>query len=197
MTKQEFLINFYRLPELRNNPEIETILQQQGVMPRAASVLIGLVPRNGALQVILTKRAKHLKHHPGQVSFPGGKAEATDRSPIVTAIRETAEEVGILSKDITVIGTLPPVVTLSGFTVTPVIAFVSPSYQAKLDRNEVEHLFEVPLAFLADSKHMTRYTLTRKNHAIPVYAIPFKQHFIWGVTAQIIDQLQGYLTLPK
>ncbi|CAH0525619.1 CoA pyrophosphatase [Vibrio hippocampi] len=193
MTREEFLFRFYHSPTLRPSNEIDVILQQQGVTPRAASVLIGLVVRDGGLNVILTQRAKHLKHHPGQISFPGGKVEEFDRSPIDTALRETEEEVGISSTDIKVIGSLPPIATLSRFSVTPIIAFVSPSYTVAIDENEVECLFEVPLAFLANPSNMFRDTLIRKHQSIPVFAIPYQQHFIWGVTAQIIDQLQSYL----
>ncbi|MEF1292176.1 NUDIX hydrolase, partial [Vibrio sp. M260118] len=111
---------------------------------RKASVLIGFIERENGINVLFTRRAKHLKHHPGQVSFPGGKFETSDLTLAETAIRETYEEVGIDRDKIDIFGQMPELVTISQFTVTPFLAFISPDYQTRIDKNEVDEAFEVP-----------------------------------------------------
>ncbi|GAM59573.1 hypothetical nudix hydrolase yeaB [Vibrio ishigakensis] len=110
-------------------------------------MLIALVDRGDSLHVLLTKRAEHLKHHPGQVSFPGGKYEESDKDLSFTAVREACEEVGLKEEQITVVGELPALPTISKFAVTPFIAFVDADYSIELDDNEVAEAFEVPASF--------------------------------------------------
>ena len=195
MTRLEFLQRF-QLHQLSDyHPESkQRSAHLQHVSLRSASVLIGLVERQGRLQVILTKRAAHLKHHPGQISFPGGKVEPSDPNAHFTALREAEEEIGLRYDEVNIIGHLPDLLTISRFQVTPVIAFVDPNYQPKLDKNEVDYLFEVPLEFLAHTANMTthRFNINGSNHR--VLAIPYQSHFIWGVTAQIIQSLQTQLS---
>ncbi|MGV2988053.1 CoA pyrophosphatase [Vibrio sp. E150_011] len=195
MTRYEFLQRFQLHALSDYHPESkQRSAHVQHLTLRAASVLIGLVERNGRLQVILTKRAKHLKHHPGQISFPGGKVEPSDPNAHFTALREAEEEIGLRYDEIEVIGHLPDLITITQFQVTPIIAFVKPTYQPRVDKNEVDYLFEVPLDFLAHTSNMTmhRFNIKGQNHR--VLAIPYKTHFIWGVTAQIIQSLQHQLT---
>lgn len=157
---------------------------------RQAAVLVGIVERNGGCHFILTKRAKHLRNHPGQVSFPGGKVEDGDANLCSTALRETKEEIGINTWEIDVIGQLPPLVTTSGFLVTPIVAMVDPHYELSIDHNEVADVFEVPVSYLLSSKHVTSLRVSRGNRDHRVYAIPYQKHLIWGATAQIIESLQ-------
>ncbi|MGL4830660.1 MAG: CoA pyrophosphatase [Vibrio sp.] len=171
----------------------ESLLRVAHLAPdslRKASVLIGVVERQQGLQVILTKRAAHLRHHPGQISFPGGKYEESDHSLQQTAKREAREEIGISEEKIHIVGQLPELVTVSQFAVTPILAFVEADYQIQLDHNEVDEVFEVPISFLLDRKKLYSSTFQLKNHRHRVFAIPYKQHFIWGMTAQIIQTLQ-------
>ncbi|MGF1750392.1 MULTISPECIES: CoA pyrophosphatase [Vibrio] len=194
MTRLEFLQRF-QLHQLSDyHPESkQRSAHIQHLSLRSASVLIGLVERQGRLQVILTKRAAHLKHHPGQISFPGGKVEPSDANVHFTALREAKEEVGILHNEVEIVGDLPELLTITRFQITPVIAFIDPNYQPKLDRNEVDYLFEVPLEFLAKTSNMTTHRFNIKGEKHRVLAIPYQSHFIWGVTAQIIQSLQTQL----
>ncbi len=132
MTKDEFLLRF-NLLQL-----VESEHNYQHPLPlRSAAVLIALIePENEAdgLQVLLTKRASHLKHHPSQVSFPGGKVEKEDKSLIDTALREAFEEIGLSADAITVAGQLPAYETISGFNVTPVIAIVARAQTYLMDK---------------------------------------------------------------
>lgn len=197
MTKSEFLARFQlqQTEDYHKETKLRTADIDKGSL-REASVLIGLVEREAKLHVILTKRASHLKHHPGQISFPGGKVEPFDDSPTFTALRETEEEIGIASDHISVIGYLPQLVTVTAFNVTPVLAFVEPDYRPKIDTNEVDYLFEVPLEFLASPTNLSAVGFQIRGRHHRVLSIPYKDHFIWGVTAQIIENLQTQL-LPS
>lgn len=157
---------------------------------RKAAILIALVERDNGLHVIFTERALHLRHHPGQVSFPGGKHEKYDESLQQTAIRETEEEIGIKRHFIDVIGQLPSLRTNSGFEVFPIVAFIDKRFSLLIDANEVKTVFEVPLRFLLDDKnfHLQHLIANKKRHF--TYCIGYQSHLIWGATAQILKNLQ-------
>ena len=162
---------------------------------RDAAVLIGFVERKEGLSVILTKRAAQLKHHPGQISFPGGKYEPQDTHLVNTAIRETEEEIGIPTSHISVFGQLPKLPTISQFNVTPFLAFVSPDYMTRIDPNEVAEVFEVLASHILnpDKLFSEKFKLRKASHR--VFAILYQQHFIWGMPAQIIESMQKHITL--
>jgi 8-oxo-dGTP pyrophosphatase MutT (NUDIX family) len=191
MNRSQLLRNFsLNLPADYHSEGVERCAGLNRSTLRRAGVMVGCVEREHGLNVILIHRAEHLKHHPGQVAFPGGKYEDSDRSIISTAIRETEEEIGIPGKQIRVLGTLPELITVSRFLVTPVIALVSPDYRPRPDKNEVASVFEVPASYLFDIQQLYSqiFRLGSVNHR--VFAIPYEEHFIWGVTAQIIQALQ-------
>lgn len=157
---------------------------------RKASVLIGFVERENGLHVLFTRRAIHLKHHPGQVSFPGGKYELSDGDLATTALRETYEEVGISQDKIQILGQLPELVTVSKFTVTPFVAFIASDYQTKIDHNEVDQVFEVPASVVLDTQKLHSEQFLINNYSHRVFGLSYQNHFIWGMTAQIIDAIQ-------
>lgn len=191
MTKDEFLLRF-NLLQL-----VESEHNYQHPLPlRSAAVLIALVePENDeeGLQVLLTKRASHLKHHPSQVSFPGGKVEKEDKSLIDTALREAFEEIGLSADAVTVAGQLPAYETISGFHVTPVIAIVARAQTYLMDKNEVAEIFQVPLQhFLTtDDHHVFVANKNGKQHN--VHFMPYKQYNIWGATAVMLKDLVAHL----
>lgn len=192
--KTKLLQNFQlQLPTGYHQESLARLSFLKGKPLRDAAVLIGFVERPEGLQVILTKRAKHLRHHPGQISFPGGKFESEDLSLMNTAIRETREEVGIEDKYIRVFGQLPQLPTISHFNVTPFLAFISPGYQTHIDPNEVEYVFEVPASHILNPHKLysSKFKLKQTSHR--VFAIPYRQHFIWGMTAQIIESMQKHI----
>lgn len=191
MNRQHFLQQFQLKPTVGYHPEsIKRLSHLNDSKLRKAAVVVGLVDRKEGLHVIFTKRAKHLKHHPGQISFPGGKFEPSDPSLHFTALRELEEEVGILSSQVKIIGELPELPTISLFSVTPIIAMIDPGYEAVIDKNEVESLFEVPASHLLNSDHLYSHTVKFNQYKHRVFAMPFQQHLIWGMTAQIIQSLQ-------
>lgn len=160
---------------------------------KQAAVMIPLVPRQNTFNVVLTRRARHLKHHPGQIAFPGGGYESQDIDLIETAIRETKEETGILCNRARILGQLPTLPTISGYIVTPYLSIISPDYRPDLDPNEVDDLFEVPIEYLLNPVNMrtAKFTIDGIKHNI--YAISFSKYSIWGATAQMIKLLSKQL----
>ena len=144
--------------------------------------------------VLLTRRTEHLKDHPGQISFPGGRAEASDASPAHTALRETEEEIGLASAHIEIIGYLPDYLTVTGFCITPVVALITPPFALRPDPFEVAEVFEVPLAFLMDAANHQQHSAFFRGELRPYLAMPFGNYFIWGATAGIIATLSQALS---
>ncbi|WP_122053743.1 CoA pyrophosphatase [Vibrio sp. Evd11] len=194
MNRDNFLQQFQLNPTVGYHPEsVGRISHISGEQLRKAAVVVGLVEREDGLHVIFTKRAAHLKHHPGQISFPGGKHEQSDPSMQFTALRELHEEVGIRSDQVKIVGQLPALSTISKFSVTPIIAMVDPDYKAVIDQNEVASIFEVPATYVLDQAKLHSHTVNFKKIKHRVFAMPFEEHLIWGVTAQIIHSLQQHV----
>jgi len=158
-----------------------------------ASVLFPIVLRESGPSVLLTQRADHLKDHPGQISFPGGRVEANDSSPAHTALREAQEEIGLSSAHVEIVGYLPEYRTVTGYRVTPVVAIVTPPFDLRPDPGEVAEVFEVPLAFLMDSANHQQHSLLYRGKMRQYFAMPYRDYFIWGATAGIIVTLSRAL----
>lgn len=159
-----------------------------------AAVLMPLVIRPDGLTLLLTQRTAHLHDHAGQVSFPGGRVEERDPSPIETALRETEEEVGLARRHVEVLGTLPDYLTGTGFRVTPVVAMVQPPFELQADPFEVAEIFEVPLGFLMDGcNHQRRSVDLPEGGRRTFYAMPYGRFFIWGATAGMLRNLFHFL----
>lgn len=163
----------------------------QAMVP--AAVLVPLVLRETGMTVMLTRRTEHLRDHAGQISFPGGRCEDTDDSPMVTALREAQEEVGLAPAQIEVLGFLPEYRTGTGFRITPVVGLVSPPLNLKLDDFEVAEAFEVPLDFLLDRNNHQRHSVEYQGVLREYYAMPWKGYYIWGATAGMLMSLQCFL----
>lgn len=155
--------------------------------PTEAAVLVPLVMREGGLTVLLTKRTDHLRDHAGQVSFPGGRVEAHDVSPIATALRETLEETGLSSEHVDILGRLPRYFTGTGFAITPVTGLVKPHFTLSLDTFEVAQVFEVPLSHLTDHRNYRLHEAKLPDGQIRrYYSIAWDDFFIWGATAAML-----------
>lgn len=167
----------------------------KGDVFRPASVLIPIIAREDGLQVLLTQRAAHLHHHAGQISFPGGRVDATDTSAEHTALREAQEEIGLAASQVEVLGRLPQYFTGTGFSVTPVVALVHPPYQFMSDPFEVASIFEVPLTYLMDPRHHQRRQIDFPDGrgSRNFYAMPYQEYFIWGATASMLRNLFHFL----
>jgi 8-oxo-dGTP pyrophosphatase MutT (NUDIX family) len=162
---------------------------------RPAAVLIPVVDRPQPT-VLLTLRSEHLTEHAGQISFPGGKIEATDASPLDAALRETREEIGLGHEFIEPIGYLDLYGTSFGFRILPTLARVRPGFELRISADEVANAFEVPLAFLMDPANHQIHSKEFRGAARSFYAMPFEQHYIWGATAGILRVLYERIYLP-
>lgn len=162
---------------------------------RQAAVLVGVVPRDTAPTVLLTRRNDRLRHHAGQVSFPGGRIEAEDASPAAAALREANEEVGLLPTQAGLLGYLDPLVTITGFRVVPVLAMLEPGFVPAPDPSEVAEAFEVPLDLLLDPDRLERIELQFGGRPRSVLQYRYERQRIWGVTASILFNLRERLAL--
>ncbi len=178
-------------PDWMPEPSVEPRFNQRPITP--AAVLVPLVVQDDGLHVMLTLRTAHLHDHAGQISFPGGRSEPEDGSPIETALREAQEEVGLQRQHVDVLGQLPEYLTGTGYRVTPVVALVTPPFQLQADTFEVAEIFHVPLAFLMDGANhqMRRFEMPGGSRIF--YSMPWQDYFIWGATAAMLRNLYHFL----
>ncbi len=158
-----------------------------------AAVLVPVVDRPAQLTLLLTRRSEQLHHHPGQISFPGGRVETSDASPVAAALRETQEEIGLDRGHVELLGELPEYITSTGFSVRPVVALVHPPFELELDAFEVAEVFEVPLAFVLDPLNRQRHGMMYQGRMRYYHAMPWQGHFIWGATAGMLVTLSALL----
>lgn len=177
--------------------------------PAKAAVLVPIVLRGhqaSAPTVLLTRRSAHMKTHSGQIAFPGGRVDPQDASMQATALREAQEEVGLESKHVQVIGELPTYITGTSFWVTPVVGLVSPDFELKLNADEVDDVFEVPLSFLMNPanhrQHAVDWEGARRHWFSMLYQesqttangeIRLVERFIWGATAGMLRNFYRFL----
>jgi len=182
-------------PETRGDGRI-----LEGRTQRAASVLVPLIERDGGLTVLLTRRTAALRDHAGQISFPGGRAEAGDADAVATALREAEEEVGLPASVVEVLGILPAYCTVTHYVVTPVVGLVRPPFTLALDAREVDAAFEVPLDFLMTPAHHQRHVFDYAGQPRQFLSMPWsapgqpgEPYFIWGATAAMLRNLYRFL----
>lgn len=175
-----------------NDQMLAIIAKERPVRP--AAVLIAIV-EHAQPTVLLTQRAAHLNDHAGQISFPGGKIDPTDASPLDAALREAEEEVGLDRALVDPIGYLDLYATGFGFRILPTLARVKPGFTLTINENEVESAFEVPLAFLMDPANHQLHSKDFRGIARTYYAMPFAERYIWGATAGILRVLYERIVL--
>ena len=229
MTKSDFLRAFQLSPLMPSTqgyryPDHKRAGESQ--IKKDAAVLIALVEEqklNGdtQLSILLTRRAAHLRHHGGQISFPGGKVEVFDDNIIATALRETEEEIGINKNDIEVIGHLQQYQTISGFTISPIVAFIKKEHRdayenndsqtdsdshangnfslykqalnTGIDKDEVEEVFLVPLSHFLNVNNRHSVTVSFHNQPHEVHFMPYETVNVWGATAAMLKDLAAHL----
>jgi len=176
-----------------NRSELDDLLPQPAALAEAA-VLVGLVPREGAgTQVLLTRRTDALRHHGGQVSFPGGRVEAGDAGALGAALRESHEEIALEARQVAPLGYLDPFLTISGFRVVPVVAAIDPDYVPRPHPDEVAAVFEVPFDYLMSASHLRQVEMEFRGRPRSVLEYDWPGQRIWGATAAILYNLRRRL----
>jgi 8-oxo-dGTP pyrophosphatase MutT (NUDIX family) len=165
---------------------LEIIAREQPIRP--AAVLVPVVDHPQPT-VLLTQRSAHLNDHAGQISFPGGKIDATDVSPLETALREAEEEIDLRREFVDPIGYLDLYGTSFGFRILPTVARVKPGFKLHVNRAEVDDVFEVPLQFLMNPAHHELHSKEFRGVERTYYAMPYGERYIWGATAGILRVL--------
>lgn len=165
-------------------------LPQPAARPlREAAVLIAAFERAGRAEVWLTRRSAALRHHPGQVAFPGGKVEPVDGSPEAAALREAGEEIGLPAGAAAILGCLPAHETVTGFRITPVLAWIEAPFAPVPEAGEVAEVFPIPLAYLADLGAYRVRARRWRGAERRYYVLPWGPHYVWGATARICRAL--------
>ena len=168
-----------------NHAELADLLPTDTPL-RPAAVLVALVERDEGPRVLLTRRTEALRHHAGQISFPGGRIEADDADPVDAALREASEEVGLPRELSSPLGYLDPFVTITGFHVYPVVAKVAGTFVAQLQETEVAEAFEVPLPFLLDPGNVHELEVDWQGKRRKLLEFHYGAYRIWGATAAML-----------
>jgi len=153
-----------------------------------AAVLVPLFKKGGNCHLLFTKRSDQVKHHKGEISFPGGVVDEEDLELERTALREAFEEIGLREKDVQIIGVLDDIVTTTQFIVTPIVGFFLYPYPFKISEGEISELIEVPLTSLLDEEFFGEREIFRGGQREVIYAFQYERHVIWGATARILKQ---------
>ena len=168
----------------------------QAVMPaapRAAAVLVPIVDHAQSPSLLMTTRAGHLRQHAGQISFPGGRIEASDDDVLGAALRETQEEIGIDSSYVQPLGFLPDQIVLTGFRITPVVALLRPGYSVRVDATEVAEVFEIPLEYLSHAENFRPTRRVLRGVEVTLNDLHYEGRLVWGATAGILQMLHAAL----
>ena len=194
MTGEELRSRLDRALGLTGHPSSDFDLNKNVQLPpgrvlRPAGVLVPIIDRGYGAHVVLTMRSSALKHHPGQIAFPGGKVDPDDADEKATALREAHEEIGLESSSAEIVGTLPPHETVTGFNVTPVLAMIDPGFRAVPEQGEVAEVFEVPMTHVMNTSLYSVQSRRWRGQRRAYFTVPWGPYYIWGATARMLRAL--------
>jgi len=167
------------------NPDV---VLPEGLVSRPAGVLAPIQLVDGRLELLLTKRSSALKHHPGQIAFPGGKQDPGDADSIAAALREAHEEIGLPPENVEVLGTLPVHDTVTSFAVTPVIGLIRDRFDIRPEPGEVAEVFSVPLSHVLDPANYLVQSRRWRGSLRHYFTVPYGPYYIWGATARMLRE---------
>ena len=174
-----------------NDDKLYSIIN--GKKYRNSAVLIPLLIIGQDIQIILTQRSNNLPSHAGQISFPGGKVDTKDQSPVETAYREASEEIGLSREEIEHLGYLDITTTGTNFMILPVVASISNNFVPKLNNDEVESLIHLPLNYIADVNNLKTMNKVINGEDRTFFVYEYDNYFIWGATARLLKALSERL----
>ena len=165
--------------------------------PVPAAVLLPLFLKEGKYHILFTKRTDHLNHHGGEISFPGGRVHAEDKTLLETALRETWEEIGVRPGDVDVLGTLDDFYSIHHYVVTPFVGTFPANYSLAPNAAEIERIIEVPIDHLLRPDVFRSEDWSWKGRTTPVYFYKYHDDEIWGLTAAILKQFLDLTFAPS
>ena len=180
-------------PEKASGVWPRTTSVQNGERLKPAAVLVPLVFYDDGVTVLLTQRTESLNSHSGQISFPGGRRETTDRTPEDTALRETEEEIGLPHGQMELVGRLSTHDTGTGYRVMPVVGLIVPPFPLQPEPSEVAEVFEVPLDHVLEPANHGFETRIHRGSERQFCVMPYGDYFIWGLTARLLRELSQRL----
>ena len=189
--KRQLSICLDNAPKGCDRPEIKNSLDDD----RLAAVLVPLIWCNSDWQILMTKRAAHLSHHAGQISFPGGVLDASDKGLIDTALREAYEEISLTPTSVRVMGSLQPVRSPAGFVVQPFVGIIDSDSFFELQPNpaEVDSIFTLPLAHIGQPDNFFFVPSEADGRGNSYWVVLHPKYYIWGLSARILNDLRQRL----
>jgi len=179
------------VPDGRDRPQMKNGRDDD----RLAAILVPLIWRDSDWQILMTKRAAHLSHHAGQISFPGGALDASDKGLIDTALREAHEEISLAPPSVRVMGSLLPVRSPAGFIVQPIVGIIGGDIFNELqpDPAEVDSIFTLPLAHIGQPDNFSLVPRQTNGRDNSYWVVSHPEHYIWGLSARVLNDLRQRL----